>query len=233
VPSTSTTHHRRSRIAPVLLTSAAVAALALAGCGSGGDHAGHGGGASTATTTSRADVDAAFVAQMVPHHEMAVEMAELVPRRSERAALRTLARQVIATQEAEIVRLRTIAERLGVRLPAGDGGHDAHAAHGGGALERDAATLRLSVDEMGMSMDMPALERSTRFDRDFIDAMIPHHQGAIRMARAVLVAGADPETRELAKAIVEEQAQEIAEMNAWRRAWFGAASPAGGVPGAG
>ena len=43
----------------------------------------------------------------------------------------------------------------------------------------------------------------------------------------------DPETRELAKAIVEEQAQEIVEMNAWRRAWFGAASPAGGVPGSG
>jgi len=46
-------------------------------------------------------------------------------------------------------------------------------------------------------------------DRDFAAAMIPHHQGAIDMARAVLAHGGDRVLRRLAQKIIVEQAQEI------------------------
>jgi uncharacterized protein (DUF305 family) len=53
-------------------------------------------------------------------------------------------------------------------------------------------------------------------DRDFVASMIPHHQGAIEMAKIVLRYGKDPEIRKLAEAVIREQEREIGEMKAWQ-----------------
>lgn len=72
------------------------------------------------------------------------------------------------------------------------------------------ALMAWSMERMHADMVVPP---SGNPDRDFAAMMIPHHQGAIDMAKAELLQGTDPVLRRLAQAIIVEQAQEIAVMH--------------------
>lgn len=160
------------------------------------------------------DTDGAFIVEMTPHHESAVEMAEVAERRAEHQEVKDLAAQIVSTQTAEIAALEQEHQRL----------------FGQPTNKADHGTLGLPMHEMGMHMDPADLEAATPFDSAFIDMMIPHHQGAIRMARIELSQGEDPDLANIAEAIIDAQANEIREMNEWRVEWYGKPSPAGGVP---
>lgn len=65
-----------------------------------------------------------------------------------------------------------------------------------------------------MHKDM-AVPLTGNADVDFVQGMIPHHQGAIDMAKIVLEHGKDPEIRKLAEEVIKAQEGEIAMMKAW------------------
>lgn len=175
-------------------------------------------GASAATVTK---VDEAFVSEMPLHHEMAIEMAKMAVEQAEHSKIKSTAQKIIKAQKGEIGRLEKIAKRLGVE-PVAEGDHM--------QMMDELDTLGLTMKQAGMDMNMSELDGAKPFDRQFIDMMVPHHQGAIRMARVELKRGKDAQLREIASAIVKAQAKEIREMNAWRTDWYGAPSPSGGVP---
>src|SRR5215210_3467768 len=69
------------------------------------------------------------------------------------------------------------------------------------------ALMAHAMDRMHAAMvTMPTTGQP---DRDFLAAMIPHHQGAIDMAKAVLLVTQDPRVRNLAQSIITEQQYEI------------------------
>ena len=61
------------------------------------------------------------------------------------------------------------------------------------------------------------------FDQQFIDSMVPHHQSALMMAKLAVTKAPHAEVKALARNIVRDQQKEIAQMKAWRKAWFGSA----------
>ena len=66
-------------------------------------------------------------------------------------------------------------------------------------------------------------------DQHFIVQMIPHHEGAIAMARVALERSKRPEILSLAQGIIEAQEKEIGDMRGWYQSWFGSTPPEGGM----
>jgi uncharacterized protein (DUF305 family) len=89
-------------------------------------------------------------------------------------------------------------------------GQHAHGAQGAAASPSTAA-FRAANEKMHRDM---AVQFTGNADRDFAAAMIPHHQGAIEMARIQVQYGRDPEMRRIAEAVIREQEREIAELRA-------------------
>ena len=191
--------HRLPRAVAAALLLIVLAALA-GGCGSSDKKS------ATAGSAGGNSTDAGFVMDMTKHHESAITMAKIAEKRADHPEIRKLAGDIISAQQSEIA----VMKRIGDDMESMGMNHSGH--------------MGMSDAEMGMSMYPSMLEDAKPFDKGFIDMMVPHHQGAVKMAKEELTKGSDPTLRKMASSIISSQTREIDEMRAWRKQWYGSAA---------
>ncbi|MFG3015158.1 DUF305 domain-containing protein [Streptomyces cinerochromogenes] len=198
---------RRAALATVAVTGA----LVLAACGSGdsdGDsgsaHAGHGASATAGASAGAHNAqDVAFAQGMIPHHQQALEMAELADGRAASAEVKDLASRIEKAQDPEIRTMTGWLKSWGEEVPMAGMDHSDHAGMSG-----------MSGSGMMSEADMAALKKATGkdFDTRFLTLMIAHHQGAVTMAGTEKDKGRYSAATALADDIVTAQNAEIKEM---------------------
>ncbi|WP_083887291.1 DUF305 domain-containing protein [Nocardia asiatica] len=194
----------------------AVLLLVLAGCGDGdeADKATTTAGPSapaTSTTVGTAtsapaatynDADVSFLQSMYLHHAQAIQMADMVPSHSQNPQMLELASAVEAAQEPEMAQIRSLLEEFGKPVPSPAAGPMDPMGHGMPGM--------MSPEQMSSLQGMSGAE----FDRMWLEMMIEHHTGAVRMAQTELDTGANDQAKQLAAAIVPAQQREIEQMKA-------------------
>ncbi|MEU0569076.1 DUF305 domain-containing protein [Nonomuraea sp. NPDC005983] len=138
--------------------------------------------------------DVTFAQMMVPHHEQAVEMGDLASTRASSPDVKTIADKINAAQEAEIQTMKDWLSQWGKSAPADSMGHDMP----GGMSRQD--------------MDRLQAANGKAFDKRYVQLMIVHHEGAIKMARTEQADGANPAAKKLARKIASSQQAEVAEL---------------------
>lgn len=188
-----------------ILVAATAAVLFAAGCSddSTTHPAEHATTSAAATTTSAAattefnDADVTFLQMMYPHHAQAVDMAKMVPSRTQNQQLIALAAQVEKAQAPEMQQITDLLTGFGKPAPSATEGHGGHTMPG-----------------MMTDAQMSSLEAATGadFDKQWLEMMIAHHEGAVGMAQTELAGGVNPTSRQLATKIVADQEAEITTM---------------------
>ena len=184
---------QRRVLPPIALVIVATAALIVAGCGSGNDNGATGMGKSAAAA-GQSSTDVAFVQGMIPHHQQAVEMAELAlaPKAKAGPKVKELASRIKNAQGPEISLMKGWLSQWGKAEMAG--GHETS----GMMTQQDLSSLNQAGGD--------------QFDDMWLNMMIAHHEGAVEMAQSVKAQGSNPDVKSLADRIISAQKVEIAEM---------------------
>lgn len=144
--------------------------------------------------TGKPDLD--FVQGMVPHHQGAIDMAKAVLQYGKDPEVKTLAEGVIKAQEGEIAFIKDWLGRTDQNALV-------------------VAPESVKPNEQAMAAMKTMTPYTGDADTDFLKSMIPHHKGAIDMAKVALQFAKDPEVLKLAQEIIIAQEGEIQVMTDW------------------
>ncbi|HRJ06216.1 MAG TPA: DUF305 domain-containing protein [Candidatus Saccharibacteria bacterium] len=149
--------------------------------------------------------DRTFIANMIAHHQGAVDMARLALTNAKHQELKDMANNIISAQENEISEMTSWQKEWGYPSTSADNMMD-HSSMG-------------MMDEMaGMSASLEG-KTGDEFDKAFLEQMIMHHQSAINMATPGEKNAKHQEVKDLTLAIVTAQTKEIEQMKQWQSDW--------------
>ncbi|GFE15713.1 lipoprotein [Streptomyces glebosus] len=211
--------HRSFSRRLVVAAATAASAVVLAACGGNdsGSHTAHRSPSPSASSPSASAgahnaADVAFAKGMIPHHRQAVEMAGLAAGRASSSQVKELAAKIKQAQDPEIKTmsgwLTAWGEQVPEEMPGMD--HSGSSGHSGmPGMEHSGMPGMMSAKEMA------ALKKKSgkAFDTAFMEMMVGHHQGAVKMAGTEKEKGAYGPAKTLADAVIKAQEAEIARMN--------------------
>lgn len=150
-----------------------------------------------------APYDLQFLDTMIAHHRGAVDMAGPCGTKAQHEEVKTLCTNILSSQQKEIADMKAWRDKwFAGKEPA------------------------LNMEMMGMHDSMKNMEMKQvaslsgkEFDLAFISHMIPHHEGAVVMAKEALQKSTKDEIKTLAKAVIKAQEAEIKQMKEWQAAW--------------
>ncbi|MBD2628913.1 DUF305 domain-containing protein [Trichormus variabilis] len=158
-----------------------------------------------------ANYDLRFIDAMIPHHQGATVMAKEAQQKSQRPEIKKLADEIIRAQNQEITQMKQWRTAWYPKTGDKPMAYDAKMGH----------DMEMSSEQMqAMMMNMDLGAANTEFDLRFINAMIPHHEAAVVMAKDALQKSQRPEIKNLAQEIIKAQDTEINQMKQWRKAWY-------------
>lgn len=139
-----------------------------------------------------------FIVQMIPHHRAAIRMSQNVLQYTADKTLQTIAADIIREQTVSIANMQAILQTCGCLVNTPE------------ALK--AYQCRMEQIMQNMFSRMKQARAANRIDCDFMWEMIPHHEGAVKMAKTTLCADICPGLRPILEAIVSSQEKGIAQM---------------------
>ncbi len=135
--------------------------------------------------------DAAFIDDMIAHHNGAVKMAEDVVKNTKRSELRNMGEDIITAQRKEIDDLYAWKK-----------------------VWFDDSNVVTKIE----GVNLGAYDKN--YDLRFLNAMVKHHEDAVAMSQKILGNSTRNEILDLGNAIVINQTREINQMRSWRSSWF-------------
>jgi uncharacterized protein (DUF305 family) len=151
------------------------------------------------------DYDRMFLANMIAHHQGAVDMANLALTSAKHQEIKDMANAIISAQTKEIGDMQSWQTAWG--YPASSG-----------SMMEDHSSMGMMNDMAGMTDKLKGLSGDA-FDKAFLSSMIEHHQSAINMAYPGQTNAQHEEVKTLTKAVVDAQSKEIAQMKQWQTEW--------------
>lgn len=151
------------------------------------------------------DYDRYFMANMLAHHQGAIDMAKLAQTNAKHSELKKMATNIITAQTEEQNNMLAWQKAWGYPATSGE--------------------MMVDHSSMGMQEEMATMTEQLKtktgdeFDKAFLSAMIEHHTSAVDMSRPAAKNASRQEIKDLAKAIIEAQDAEIAQMRQWQTEW--------------
>ena len=151
------------------------------------------------------EFDRAYLADMLAHHQGALNMASYALGESSDQRIVTLSRNILSAQTAEVQQMLAWQKEWG--YIDGSDPHAGHAMEAGGGMGADMASMEARL--YGSS--------GATFDKEFLTVMILHHQEAVEMSRYAATNAKHQELKDLAQRIIRDQNEEIADMQQRQR----------------
>lgn len=150
--------------------------------------------------------DLQFIDTMTHHHQGALDMAKMAVAKTTNPELKKFAQDIIDDQSREIAQFKEWRDKWYAGKPM--------------AMNVDMPGMMDSMKMMS-GQDMKRMETATGkdFDLGFLATMIPHHEGAIKMAREALTKAEHPEIKTISNQIIKAQEAEIKKMTDWKAKW--------------